>query len=206
MLFVQPMPMDDVAAANRPVAAEISTVTARTTAAPAWNGVRLAQAGTPGSSSPNPSSGSLLSPPGSAPPVDTPVPPPRPNRVDNNGRTPFDSSGSGASGVGNDPGSMTPEPPTPAEPARPDATTPSTPTPTTESPIDDTKAPAAPDQTPIPGSAGTSGTQLTPPSQLSPPNQTTTPGGSNTTPEPAPPSPPTPPADTTTPPASSSPP
>ena len=44
MLFLQPMPMDDVAAANRPVAAEVSVMKARARAAPAWNGMRLAQA------------------------------------------------------------------------------------------------------------------------------------------------------------------
>ena len=64
MLFLQPMPMDDGAAANRPVAAEVSQMEARATTAPAWNGMRLAQApGTPGSPSPNQGSGSLLEPP-----------------------------------------------------------------------------------------------------------------------------------------------
>ena len=37
MLFLQPMPMDEVAAANRPVAAEIYTMKVCAHAAPAWN-------------------------------------------------------------------------------------------------------------------------------------------------------------------------
>jgi hypothetical protein len=202
MLFLQPMPMDDVAAANRPVAAEFSQAEARAKAAPAWNGMRLAQApGTPGSPSPNPGAGSLLEAPGT-PAADTPVPPPRPNNVNNNGRSPIDSSGSGA-GMGSDPGSTTREPPTP-DPARPDATTPgTTPTPTTTppSPIDDTKAPEVPDQTPLPGTGGTSG-PLTPPSQQTPAPSSADPGAA-TAPTPAP-STTTPPTSATTPPASSS--
>ena len=101
MLFLQPMPMDEVAAANRPVAAEVYTMkVCRTHTAPAWNGMLLAQApGTPGSPSPNPGSGSLLEPPGS-PAAETPVPPPRPNNV-NNG-TPGRRSTTG--GTPNDPG------------------------------------------------------------------------------------------------------
>src|SRR5688572_3647560 len=107
MLFLQPMPMDEVAAANRPVAAEVYTMqVCRTHTAAAWTDVLLAQApGTPGSPSPSPGSGTLLQPPGS-PADETSVPPPRPNNVNNgSARSPFDTSG-----TPNDPGRDTPEP------------------------------------------------------------------------------------------------
>ena len=198
MLFVQPMPMDEVAAANRPVAAEVYTMkVCRTHAAPDVSGMQLAQApGTPGSPSPNQGSGSLLEPPGS-PAADTPVAPPRPNSVNNGtNRSPFDTS----TGTPNNPSTQTPVPAVP-EPARPDATTPGTPSPTsTPPPIDDTKSPATPTDTPT-GAGGTSGPMLAPPNQTPAPSSAD-PGTASGS---AAPSSTTPPANAATPPASTAP-
>ena len=200
MLFLQPMPMDEVAAANRPVAAEVYTMkVCRTHTAAAWNDVLLAQApGTPGSPQPNQGSGSLLQPPGSPAP-DTTVPPPRPNNVDNGtNRSPFDTSG----GAPNDPSKDTPAPVAP-EPARPDSPEPGTPSPTnTPPPIDDTKAPDVPTPT---GTGGTSGPMQSPPNQTPAPSSAD-PAAPSAAPAPAPSTTTTPPASPTTPPAATTPP
>jgi hypothetical protein len=197
MLFLQPMPMDEVAAANRPVAAEVYTMkVCRTHTAAAWNDVLLAQApGTPGSPSPRPGSGSLLEPPGS-PAADTPVPPARPNNVNNGtSRSPFDTTG-----TPNDPGRDTPAPAVP-EPVRPDAGAPGTPSPVnTPPPIDDTKAPGVP-TTPT-GTGGTSGPMQSPANQTPAPSSAD-PGAPSAAPTP---STPAPPASTTAPPATTTPP
>ena len=205
MLFLQPMPMDDVAAANRPVAAEVSVMKARARAAPAWNGMRLAQA-PGGASGPafDPNAGSQLQQPGSPGSAAPDVNPPRPNGVDtSNGRSPFNDN---AAGMGADPGKATTQPIVPAPPATPDAAAPSTPAPTTTppQPIDDTKAPGVPDQTPLPGTGGTSG-PMTPPSQTPTPN-TAEPGAGTAAPPAAAPSATTPaPGATTLPPNASTP-
>jgi hypothetical protein len=194
MLFLQPMPMDEVAAANRPVAAEVYTMkVCRTHAAPDVNGMWIAQApGTPGSPQPNQGSGSLLEPPGS--PANDIVPPPRPNNVNGTNRTPFDTSG----GAPTDPSKDIPQPVAP-DPARPDATTPGTPSPTNAPPpIDDTKAPDVPAPT---GTGGTSGPMQSPPNQTPAPSSAD-PGAGSATPAP---STTTPPTSTTTPPATTTP-